>query len=59
MSPLVIGHRGAPAHLAENTLASFGLAFRLGADAVFLKSQMREFMNYCSELGGLAAAPAA
>jgi len=34
MSPLVIGHRGAPAHLAENTLASFGLAFRLGADAV-------------------------
>lgn len=32
---------------------------RLGADAVFLKSQMREFMNYCSELGGLAAAPAA
>lgn len=32
---------------------------RLGADAVFLKSQMREFMDYCSELGGLAAAPAA
>ena len=32
---------------------------RLGADAVFMKSQMREFMDYCSELGGLAAAPAA
>jgi glycerophosphoryl diester phosphodiesterase len=34
MSLLVIGHRGAPAHLPENTLASFRLAFRLGADAV-------------------------
>ena len=32
---------------------------KLGADAVFLKSQMQEFMDYCSELGGLAAAPAA
>ena len=32
---------------------------RLGADAVFLKSQMQEFMDYCSELGGLAAASAA
>jgi DNA-binding NarL/FixJ family response regulator len=32
---------------------------RLGADAVFLKSQMQDFMDYCSELGGLAAAPAA
>lgn len=32
---------------------------RLGADAVFLKSQMREFMDYCSELGGLPAATAA
>jgi DNA-binding NarL/FixJ family response regulator len=31
----------------------------LGADAVFLKSEMREFMDYCSELGGLAATPAA
>jgi len=29
---------------------------RLGADAVFLKSQMREFMDYCAELGGLEAA---
>jgi DNA-binding NarL/FixJ family response regulator len=28
---------------------------KLGADAVFLKSEMREFMNYCSALGGLAA----
>jgi glycerophosphoryl diester phosphodiesterase len=33
-SPLVIGHRGAPAHLPENTLASFRLAVRLGADAL-------------------------
>lgn len=32
---------------------------RLGADVVFLKSQMQEFMDYCSELGGLAATPAA
>jgi two-component system OmpR family response regulator len=31
---------------------------RLGADAVFLKSQTRDFMDYCSELGGLAAARA-
>jgi DNA-binding NarL/FixJ family response regulator len=31
---------------------------KLGADAVFLKSQTREFMDYCSELGGLAAATA-
>jgi len=30
----------------------------LGADAVFLKSQTQEFMDYCSELGGLAAATA-
>ncbi len=29
---------------------------RLGADAVFLKSQPQEFMDYCSELGGLEAA---
>ena len=29
---------------------------RLGADAVFLKSQMQEFMGYCAELGGLEAA---
>ncbi|MBC5782375.1 response regulator [Ramlibacter sp. USB13] len=32
---------------------------RLGADAVFLKSQMHDFMEFCAELGGLAAAPAA
>ena len=31
---------------------------KLGADAVFLKSETQEFMHYCSELGGLAAAPA-
>ncbi|GAB7006118.1 glycerophosphodiester phosphodiesterase [Nocardioides sp. AN3] len=34
MSPLIIGHRGAPSHLPENTLASFRLAVRLGADAL-------------------------
>jgi DNA-binding NarL/FixJ family response regulator len=32
---------------------------RLGADAVFLKSQMQDFMDYCSELGGLQAASTA
>ncbi len=32
---------------------------KLGADAVFLKSQMQEFMDYCSQMGGLAAADAA
>jgi DNA-binding NarL/FixJ family response regulator len=32
---------------------------KLGADAVFLKSQTQQFMDYCSELGGLAAAPTA
>lgn len=31
---------------------------RLGADAVFLKSQTQEFMEYCSALGGLEAAAA-
>lgn len=34
MSQLVIGHRGAPSHLPENTLASFRLAVRFGADAL-------------------------
>jgi len=34
MSSLVIGHRGAPSHLPENTLASYRLAVRLGADAL-------------------------
>jgi DNA-binding NarL/FixJ family response regulator len=32
---------------------------RLGADAVFLKSQVQDLMDYCSELGGYAAASAA
>ncbi|WP_300680531.1 glycerophosphodiester phosphodiesterase family protein [Nocardioides sp.] len=31
---LVIGHRGAPSHLPENTLASFRFACRAGADSV-------------------------
>lgn len=33
---LKIGHRGAKAHIAENTLASFEEAFRLGADGIEL-----------------------
>lgn len=32
--PLVIGHRGAPGYLPENSLASFRHALRLGADAL-------------------------
>jgi len=32
--PLVIGHRGAKGHVAENTLASFHKAIELGADGV-------------------------
>lgn len=31
---------------------------KLGADAVFLKSQLKDLMHYCATLGGLAAAPA-
>lgn len=34
-----------------------GHCLKLGADAVFLKSEMREFMDYCSKLGGFAEAP--
>lgn len=33
---LKIGHRGAKAHIVENTLASFEEAFRLGADGIEL-----------------------
>lgn len=32
---------------------------RLGADAVFLKSQVQDLLEYCSELGGQPAAAAA
>jgi glycerophosphoryl diester phosphodiesterase len=32
--PLIIGHRGACAHAPENTLASFEVAFRGGADGI-------------------------
>jgi DNA-binding NarL/FixJ family response regulator len=32
---------------------------KLGADAVFLKSEVQDLMDYCSELGGLATASAA
>lgn len=31
---------------------------KLGADAVFLKSQVQDLMDYCAELGGLTAASA-
>jgi DNA-binding NarL/FixJ family response regulator len=31
-----------------------GHCLRLGADAVFLKSQTRELLEFCAELGGLA-----
>jgi glycerophosphoryl diester phosphodiesterase len=37
---LVIGHRGAPSHLPENTLASFRLACRVGADSIETDVQM-------------------
>ena len=33
---LVIGHRGASAHAPENTLKSFDLAWKMGADMVEL-----------------------
>ncbi|MBI5652333.1 MAG: glycerophosphodiester phosphodiesterase [Chloroflexi bacterium] len=36
MKPLVIGHRGACAYAPDNTLASFDLAFQLGADGIEL-----------------------
>jgi glycerophosphoryl diester phosphodiesterase len=32
--PLVVAHRGASGHAPENTLASFELALRMGADAI-------------------------
>lgn len=54
------GHGGSIVVLSD--YASDGIrdhCLKLGADAVFLKSQMQEFMDYCSELGGLEAAPAA
>lgn len=36
MKPLVLGHRGASAYAPENTLASFNLAFEMGADGIEL-----------------------
>ena len=36
MKPLVLGHRGASAYAPENTLASFNLAFDMGADGIEL-----------------------
>ena len=35
-----------------------GHCLRLGADAVFLKSQTRELLEFCAELGGLQEAVA-
>src|SRR2546423_10108895 len=34
--PLIVGHRGASAMAAENTLRSFGLAVQAGADMIEL-----------------------
>lgn len=31
---------------------------KLGADAVFLKSQVQDLMDYCAEMGGIAASAA-
>ena len=39
MTPLILGHRGAPAEQPENTLASFRRALELGADGVELDVQ--------------------
>jgi glycerophosphoryl diester phosphodiesterase len=32
--PIIVGHRGAAAHILENTAASFALAVRLGAHMI-------------------------
>ena len=62
--PRACGTRGARSGgniVVFSDYASDGIrnhCLKLGADAVFLKSQTQEFMDYCSELGGLAAATA-
>ena len=33
-TPIVIGHRGAPGHRPEHTLAGYELAVRMGADFI-------------------------
>jgi glycerophosphoryl diester phosphodiesterase len=40
--PLIVGHRGAMGHAPENTLASFDLAARLGADAIEMDVHLSE-----------------
>ncbi len=40
MKPLVIGHRGASAYAPENTIASFNLAFGMGADGIELDVEL-------------------
>jgi DNA-binding NarL/FixJ family response regulator len=53
--------RHGPRIVVFSDYASDGIrkhCLRLGADAVFLKSQSRDLMDYCSELGGLEAASA-
>lgn len=39
-APLVVGHRGAPRHAPENTLAGFRLAAEMGADGVELDAKL-------------------
>jgi DNA-binding NarL/FixJ family response regulator len=63
MGVLSDAHRSAREHggkiVVFSDYASDGIrdhCLRLGADAVFLKSQTQEFMDYCSALGGLEAA---
>lgn len=38
--PIIFGHRGASAHAPENTLASFELALKQGADAIELDAKL-------------------
>jgi glycerophosphoryl diester phosphodiesterase len=38
--PVIFAHRGASAHAPENTMASFLLAAKLGADAIELDAKL-------------------
>jgi DNA-binding NarL/FixJ family response regulator len=55
------GRHGGGKVVVFSDYASEGIrkhCLQLGADAVFLKSQVRDLMHYCSELDGLQAASA-
>ena len=41
-NPLVIGHRGARGHIAENTLPSIAKALELGVDGIEIVGQYTE-----------------